>query len=93
MDIAIIGAGASGMMAAITAAQRGANVLLFEKQARAGKKLLATGNGRCNLTNQNMSPRAYHGSARLLMNTLISQNQLTKSDIEELYAMLQEEKE
>lgn len=37
--------------------------------------------------------RAYHGSARLLMNTLISQNQLTKSDIEELYAMLQEEKE
>ena len=37
--------------------------------------------------------RAYHGSARLLMNTLISQNQLTKSDIEELYAMLQEGKE
>ena len=37
--------------------------------------------------------RAYHGSARLLMNTLISQNQLTKSDIEELYAMLQGEKE
>jgi len=37
--------------------------------------------------------RAYHGSARLLMNTLVSQNQLTKSDIEELYAMLQEGKE
>ncbi|MBP3371198.1 MAG: aminoacetone oxidase family FAD-binding enzyme [Clostridia bacterium] len=62
MDIAIIGAGASGMMAAIAAARRGANVMLFEKQARAGKKLLATGNGRCNLTNLNMSPRCYHGS-------------------------------
>ena len=54
--IAIIGAGASGMMAAITAAEDSENrVLLFERQARAGRKLLSTGNGRCNLTNEGMT--------------------------------------
>ena len=59
--IAIIGAGASGMMAAITAAEDAANrVLLFERQARAGRKLLSTGNGRCNLTNEGMTPENYH---------------------------------
>ena len=59
--IAIIGAGASGMMAAITAAEDAANrVLLFERQARAGRKLLSTGNGRSNLTNEGAAPERYH---------------------------------
>ena len=59
--IAIIGAGASGMMAALTAAEDPENrVLLFERQARAGRKLLSTGNGRCNLTNERLSPANYH---------------------------------
>lgn len=49
--IAIIGAGASGMTAAIIAARNGADVTLFEKNDRVGKKILATGNGKCNLTN------------------------------------------
>ncbi len=63
MRIAIIGAGASGMTAAITAAASGTNeVLLFERQARVGRKLLATGNGRCNLTNRQAAPGRYHGS-------------------------------
>ena len=46
------------MAAALTAARRGHTVTLLERQARAGRKLMATGNGRCNLTNTNASPRA-----------------------------------
>lgn len=60
--IAILGAGASGMMAAITAAEQTDNqILLFERQARPGRKLAATGNGRCNLTNRGAAPAHYHG--------------------------------
>ena len=62
MDIVIIGAGASGMVAALTAAENKDNrVVLLERQARVGRKLLATGNGRCNLTNTGASPERYHG--------------------------------
>lgn len=60
MDITIIGGGASGMAAAITAARAGAHVLLFEKEARVGRKLLATGNGKCNYTNTNYEGRIYN---------------------------------
>lgn len=49
--IAVIGGGASGMMAAITARRLGAEVTIFERNNRVGKKLLSTGNGRCNITN------------------------------------------
>jgi len=51
-DIAVIGGGASGLAAAVEAGRRGASVLLLEKLSRPGKKLLATGNGRCNFTNE-----------------------------------------
>ena len=61
MTILIIGGGASGMMAALTAARLGASVVLLERQARVGRKLLATGNGRCNLTNLDAGPAHYHG--------------------------------
>ena len=47
----VVGAGTSGMMAAISAAEQGARVLLIEKNKKAGKKLLMTGGGRCNVTN------------------------------------------
>ena len=50
-DVAVIGAGPAGMIAALVAAETGLNVVLIEKNATAGKKLLLTGNGRCNLTN------------------------------------------
>ena len=50
-DIIIAGAGASGMMASISAAREGMKVLLLEKMEKAGKKILITGKGRCNLTN------------------------------------------
>ena len=59
--ILIIGAGASGMMAALTAAENHHHVILLERQARVGRKLLATGNGRCNLTNIHADLSHYHG--------------------------------
>ena len=62
MRVMIIGGGASGMMAALTASESRENrVLLIERQARVGRKLLATGNGRCNLSNLNLSAAHYHG--------------------------------
>lgn len=60
-DVIIIGGGASGMMAALAAAENGCRVTLLERKSRVGRKLLATGNGRCNLTNHNVSPARYHG--------------------------------
>lgn len=60
-EVIIIGGGASGMMAALTAAENGYDVTLLERQSRVGRKLLATGNGRCNLTNYHVSPDHYHG--------------------------------
>ena len=62
-NVVIIGGGASGMAAAITASEdKNNNVILLERQQRVGKKLLSTGNGRCNLTNTGASPEHYHGS-------------------------------
>ncbi|MGX7030176.1 NAD(P)/FAD-dependent oxidoreductase [Vagococcus zengguangii] len=54
-DVIVIGAGTSGMMAAISAATHGASVMLVEKNKRLGKKLLLTGGGRCNVTNNRPS--------------------------------------
>lgn len=59
--VVVIGGGASGMMAALTAAAQDVHVILLERQARVGRKLLATGNGRCNLTNINANESNYHG--------------------------------
>ena len=62
MVIGIIGGGASGMAAALAAAENTHNqVILLERQARVGRKLQATGNGRCNLTNLHASEAGYHG--------------------------------
>ena len=59
MKIGIIGGGAAGIMAALQI--KGHEVHIFERNNRIGKKLLATGNGRCNYTNLNMGPEYYHG--------------------------------
>ncbi len=62
MVIGIIGAGASGMAAALAASECDeVQVLLFERQARVGRKLQATGNGRCNLTNLHADRGGLHG--------------------------------
>ena len=64
MIIGIIGAGASGMAAALAASENPNNtVILMERQARVGRKLQATGNGRCNLTNLHADGASYHGDA------------------------------
>ena len=60
--VAVIGGGAAGLMAAYAASRSGEDrVILYERQARVGRKLLATGNGRCNLTNLNATVSNYHG--------------------------------
>lgn len=56
-DVAIVGAGPAGIMAAITASEFGSRVILLEKNKELGKKLLLTGNGRCNLTNKEFDLR------------------------------------
>lgn len=61
-DIAIIGAGPAGIMAAIFAAKSGQKIVLLEKNAQTGRKILATGNGRCNLTNRYITADNYHGA-------------------------------
>lgn len=60
-DTAIVGGGASGMMAAIIASQNNMSVVLIEKNTELGRKVLATGNGRCNLTNRLTDVSRYHG--------------------------------
>lgn len=62
-DVAIIGAGPAGIMAAITASSNGRRVLLIDRNQQIGRKLLSTGNGRCNLTNANLSIDHYHGAS------------------------------
>ena len=70
-EIAIIGAGAAGLMAAQAAAKaqraqgRPVSVVVLEGNPKPGKKLLATGNGRCNLTNLDAGPAHYHGDVAL----------------------------
>ena len=64
MVIGIIGGGASGMAAALAAAEnQETQVILMERQTRVGRKLLSTGNGRCNLTNLHAAEGGYHGNA------------------------------
>jgi len=60
--IIVIGGGASGMVAAISAARLGAFVTILERNPRIGKKILTTGNGRCNFTNVNNDISFYHGT-------------------------------
>lgn len=59
-DLIIIGGGASGIIAAITAKNFGADVAIIEGNNRIGKKLLTTGNGRCNISNKNITIKRFH---------------------------------
>ena len=51
MEIIVVGAGAAGMAAAVSAAENGASVTILERNEKAGKKIYITGKGRCNFTN------------------------------------------
>ena len=62
--VAVIGGGAAGMIAAITSAREGARVTILEHKERIGKKILSTGNGRCNFTNTYQTPACYRSDNR-----------------------------
>jgi len=72
-SIAIIGAGASGMMAAIVCARNGASVTIFEKNEKAGKKIYASGNGRCNITNLDVNYSYFHSNTPKVISKVLTQ--------------------
>lgn len=91
--VIVAGAGAAGLMAAITAARAGASVTVLEAMERPGKKLLLTGNGRCNLTNLDPAlPMAYYGTGAVLAASVIKQFDAKKliGWFEELGLLVQE---
>lgn len=63
-DIIVVGAGASGLAAAVEAARGGARVLVLEKNYVPGRKVLSTGSGKCNFSNLRVGPGDYNGAAR-----------------------------
>ena len=77
--IIIVGGGAAGLMAAITSARAGAKVTLLEGKDRVGKKILATGNGRCNLSNRGVAADKYHSDSHNLFEEIYKQLPLDKT--------------
>ena len=71
--VAIVGGGAAGLFAAVTAAKAGAKVTVLEKADRVGRKLLATGNGRCNLTNLRAAAADYHTDCPAAVKAVLEQ--------------------
>ncbi len=71
--VIIIGGGASGMTAAISAAREGAEVILIEHKERLGKKILSTGNGRCNLTNECMTTACFRSDDSAIVGEVLKQ--------------------
>lgn len=70
-DVIVVGGGASGMVAAIEAAKKGYNVLIMEANEKLGKKLYATGNGKCNITNEKMDLECFRsGNIQLVKHVL-----------------------
>lgn len=70
--VMIIGGGASGLVAAVEAARNGAHVTILEQKDRLGKKILSTGNGRCNFTNAKMEAACYHTGNPELIQTMLA---------------------
>ena len=69
--VIIVGGGASGLMAAISAAREGAQVTIVEQRERLGKKILSTGNGRCNLTNEYMDVSCFRGDDTTIVSKIL----------------------
>ena len=71
-NTAVIGGGASGLTAAVGCSRLSGkgSVLIIEKQQRTGRKLLASGNGRCNITNSGISEKRYHGDKEIIRSVL-----------------------
>ena len=92
-DIAIIGAGPAGIMAALAASNSLKSVVLLDKNPTIGRKILATGNGRCNLTNRNVDAFRYHGSNPFFIKHILSEfdQNKTMEYFESLGLILKEE--
>ena len=71
-EVIVIGGGASGMAAAISAAEQGAQVTLLEKKEQTGKKILVSGNGRCNFSSTALSVRRYHCSDEAFLDRFLT---------------------
>lgn len=84
--VMIIGAGAAGMAAAVEAARGGAQVTIFEKQKVPGRKIQASGNGQCNVSNANTSVEHYHGSDKNFVTNILGQ--FSVDDTESFFASL-----
>lgn len=72
-DVIVIGGGPAGLMAGITAKRGGASVLVCEKMPKLGKKLLITGAGRCNLSNEALDDSFYHPGSQALVRSVLGQ--------------------
>lgn len=70
--VLIIGGGASGLLASIQAARSGADVTILEHNDRIGKKILSTGNGKCNLTNLHMNADCFRGADPQFIHTVLA---------------------
>jgi len=71
IDMIIMGAGAGGMMSAIVQARKGKSVLLLEQNTKIGKKILVSGNGKCNITNKNISPQRFYSNNPLFVDEVL----------------------
>jgi predicted Rossmann fold flavoprotein len=71
VDVIVVGAGASGLVTAIVAARRGKRVVILEKNNKVGKKLLATGNGKCNIANTKPTVTRFYSTNRAFLEQLL----------------------
>jgi predicted flavoprotein YhiN len=78
-DVAVVGAGAAGLMTAIVSARRGAKVLLLDGQEKMGAKIIMSGGTRCNLTNQEVSERDFQSEKRHTVKNILSSFSSKKS--------------
>lgn len=86
MKVIVIGGGAAGIMAAISAKDSGYDVSIIERNDRIGKKILVTGNGRCNITNENINETRYHSQNNGFFKYAL--NKFTKDNTIDFFSML-----
>ena len=85
-EVVVIGGGAAGICAAISKARTGGSVIICEKTTQLGKKILASGNGRCNLLNDNFGEVYYNPAAENLVKSIF--DKFGKSEILEFFNRL-----
>ncbi len=82
-DVGIIGAGASGIAAAVSAAQKGYKVILLEKCSKIGRKIIASGSGRCNFLNEDLNSTFYSKEAKNLVESVF--NKVSKNNLKSFF--------